>query len=845
MRNRRFTSLSILALLLCLSTTSCTQDESNSGLGSGSFSLSVKTNSEVVPVLKSTTTTTFVPNEDDFAIKLINEDGEITKEWSSITNIPQDATFEIGNYALQASYNSIENEGFTTPFYYGETSFTIRDRETTPVDVMCTLGHVKLTLQYSETFCKYFSNYETTVQSSNNGKEIVFAKNETRDAYIRPGDINIKMRLTKPNGISANYEPTKIIDAKAREHYVVKFDVSESVGMALLTITFDDKTLVEPVSIDISDEAMVAPAPYILLEGVNSGETLHIQECDVPENNLLGAAITARGGMAGCTLKTGSAYLLSQGFPAEVDLANPTAEQQSAIEKFGLEIKGFGNTDSKMGYINFAALTPSLQITENGETDHTFTITARDINGKVSDPVSFTIHNTLLKLSISDINDVMLGSKAVDVPVYFDGSDATLLQIIRHTSNGNETIPCTILSNEGNNYILRAAIDVKNEKQTLQVSYANRRLTDIKDVNIIVPSYTLSYNDYDIWGSHITMQVTADDEQYQEVIEEYITFYTLTGSEWEQFTPTQSDNNYSVSDLTPGTTYEIKTSCLADASDLELSSILNITTEAALSLPNHDFEDWTQWFSETINKGGRYGAFMGWKQETQNLQSSNPNHWATVNTKTVPTNPKTKNTWYMIPSTLPTSGLSGNGVLLRNVAWDNNGSTPPEGSWGAFTQSLASLSAPTIANRSAGKLFLGSYSYDHNTGAEVYNEGYEFTSRPTKLCGYYKYIAKGSDNNGIANITIEHRTAGGEVITLATTKYNLEPTSIFAYFEIPVTYTDVTHKATHIKIMFASSDKASYNQQEESSNITTVNELSQAIAVGSELYIDNITLQYK
>ena len=197
----------------------------------------------------------------------------------------------------------------------------------------------------------------------------------------------------------------------------------------------------------------------------------------------------------------------------------------------------------------------------------------------------------------------------------------------------------------------------------------------------------------------------------------------------------------------------------------------------------------------------------------------------------------------MVPSTLPATGMNGNAALLRNVAWDNNGSTPPSGTWGV-SQSLSSLSAPSIANRSAGKMFLGTYSYNHATGTEIYEEGMAFTSRPSKLTGYYKYIAKGGDTNGTVTISVAHRTSSGSAITLATRTMALYPASNYTYFEVALPYTNVQYKATHIKVMFTSSNNASKSQNSETANIKTIDNRSEAVSLGSELYIDNISLTY-
>lgn len=840
MRLKTISNLGIL-FFLCVS---CSQEKDSPGLGSGSFSLSLKTDYEVIPVLRSTTAdVSTTPTIDDFAICLTKEDGSYSKEWSCLENIPSDATFDVGSYTLRAYSGDLGNEGFDSPFYEGETSFVIRDKETTPVEVICRLGHVKISICYTDAFCQYFSDYSTTVRSEG-GKDVVFTKEESRDAYVRPGNISLKLNLTNQNGTSATYEPAKIMNATARQHYIVTMDVSEGASAAILSVVFDSETEVQPITIDVSEEAMVAPAPYISFDGFSSGDVLNVQECEYAETGNVRATVTARGTIGGCTLMTESAYLLSLGFPTEAELTSLTAEQQSLMESLGLEMRGFGENRDKIGYIDFTELVPFLQTVGGGETDHTFTLSAKDVNGKVSEPVSFTIHSTPLSFTLQDIENVILGSTTADIPLIFSGKDAGQVQVLRCLASGmQESIPYEIVSQNGNEYVLRISLNGGNVPESVQAAYRGLRFSEVKSIGIDVPTYVLTCDESEVWSSRMTLHVEAENAEYQSVIEEYIRFFYLANGTWKEMEAVKTSRGYNISNLTNGTAYSLRGSCLTDLSDINNNVALDITTEDALSLPNAEFEDWTLWFSRTINKGGQYGKIAGWVQETELLESSNPDGWATVNVKTLPTSPQTENTWYMQPSTLPTSGVSGNGVLLRNVAWDSNGSTPARGSWG-IKQSLESLTAPNISNRSAGKLFLGSYSYDHASGTEVYNEGIEFVSRPTKLTGYYKYTASGNDVNGILNITVEHRTASGEVIVLATKDVALMPTASYSAFEAALTYINTQYKATHLRIMFASSNNASYDQQEESANITTVAYKSEAVSRGSELCIDNLSLKY-
>ena len=296
-----------------------------------------------------------------------------------------------------------------------------------------------------------------------------------------------------------------------------------------------------------------------------------------------------------------------------------------------------------------------------------------------------------------------------------------------------------------------------------------------------------------------------------------------------------------ISGLTPGTTYYFRTTC-DDGTTYSIPVMQ--ATESVIQLP-----DFTQgWgktiFSGTINKGGKYthGAFGTYKFDTTDLtvfDLDGNGAWVTVNQKTVPTSGNL-NSWYMVPSSIKQN----NGVLMRNVAWTMTSADPP-GKSALFGNSLTDLTPPTLGDCSAVKLFLGSYSYNHSTNVEIYNEGISFTSRPIKLKGTYTYVAN-NDQGGIVTVIVENRE-GGQTLKLAEGSEVLTATSSQKDFTVDLTYnTMFEKKATHLRVMFASSSNASNTQSVEDSKIKTTDNKGEAVSTGSELYIDkNIILEYK
>ncbi len=181
-------------------------------------------------------------------------------------------------------------------------------------------------------------------------------------------------------------------------------------------------------------------------------------------------------------------------------------------------------------------------------------------------------------------------------------------------------------------------------------------------------------------------------------------------------------------------------------------------------------------------------------------------------------------------------------MIVRNVGWDENGITPEAHYKTRGSEYYYSENVPEIAHRSAGKLFLGSYSYTN--GREQYNEGVSFTSRPSALKGWYKYAPDSNDasETGMVSVTLLN---GNTVIASGT--INLTEASEYTQFDVPITYQVTNKTATSLRIMITSSNHASYTQSEETATIKTTNYITRhdADTRGATLTIDNLTFIYE
>ena len=209
-----------------------------------------------------------------------------------------------------------------------------------------------------------------------------------------------------------------------------------------------------------------------------------------------------------------------------------------------------------------------------------------------------------------------------------------------------------------------------------------------------------------------------------------------------------------------------------------MSDPIRISTEDEQSLSNGDFEG--DWSSKTIS-GLINGANIFVSRVT--LTSNEPVGWSSVNAKTFSNKSNISSTYNTVPSTMKVDGKTGFGVRLRTVGWDNS----------------AGNTATICYHASAGKLFLGSYSFDHSNNSEMYNYGLPFTARPSSVRAQYKYTPYSGDSFKAWAIIlnkengIETELGRGQLI-------KGDALSNWTELTFPIIYTNLTKKATQANI---------------------------------------------
>ena len=651
---------------------------------------------------------------------------------------------------------------------------------------------------------------------------------------MKPGNVDINITVTKQNGVSGSVKAATMENALPATHYHVTIDANGGeVGNATISVSFDASTAVEPIKIDVSGDILVTPAPVLTAYGFTSGTPIEILEGDAAEATLK-VNILAQGDVASVKLNTSSPTPELSSLQGDVELLTATEEQKNALTTLGVTTKGVWSGVGQVAEIDFTNILQNLKVA-NSVSDHIFTITVVDKLNRTCEPVVLKIQAPKPVLVISNQRELAYGQTTAEFDFTYNGKDIQNKVKFQATNAGDDWEDCTyssVVDNGGGSYHVVINIPLRSSDSKVRAIYNKTTSAEYTFKRKI----ELAAADYDVWATKATVsmspaamrsQVTAI---YLNDVQKGTTF-----NDYSQFTFTG---------LTPGTQYTAK-AVLNNGTE----ATVTFTTEAAAPVPNGDFETLK---SDAISvtemlMGGQYKVSPVTYTPWCSFTVSEPAEWTTINNKTCNTNAATKNTWFVIPSTYSTnitatahcpgaiitgvktatpgvyanlSAQNGNyAVVVRNVAWDNNG-TNPATSGGAFNTTYYCENKPTIANRSAGQLSLDT----------------DFASRPTTLNGYYKYERDSQDGTENAVVTVTVLNGSTEI---GKGTKELGAAAGFTEFAVPVTYSVTNKKATALKIMITSSNRAE-------GSIKTTDYLGrlEAWSYGAILTVDNLTFSY-
>lgn len=779
------------------------------------------------------------PTADKFKLSLTKEDGTYSESWESVSEFPMDKNYSVGAYTMEASYGSIDEEGFEKPYYYGSSDLIVKEAETTDVTVTAKLANAMVSIDYTDAFKKYFKGYTTQIHSKG-GDFITFTSNETRPAYVCPGQMSLIVNLTKQNGVSATFEPA-MVTTEAQHHYHIKFDVNEGeIGEAKLVISFDESLSTDNVVLDLSDELMISPAPEVEADGFTVGDPVDILEGEKPESPLK-FNIVARGGLKQATLTTQSAQLIAQGWPTEIDLIAATPAQQSLLKQQGLNTVGLWKNPDKMASIDFSNVFASIK--ESGR--HTFTLVVKDKLSKVNEPISLIVDTENIDLAVVKTETSMIGVNEAVMTLSYNGKDIQKNITIEAMTYGVyeqcEIFEISEATRSAANYVVRFALPESNAATiNIKLKYKGEEKTSAVIVRE-APAYEIQA---DAFAKKMIIKIIPEDTSKLEMITNMANIY-VNNAKTTKIARDVKNGYITVTGLTPATVYSIKSTLMDGGTGSAFSNTLTTTTEVDADVTNGSFGNVTRTIdSGTINAGGQYGETAVVKYRSKSsILINEPQGWASINAKTCYLGASNKNTWFCVPSTMATNGT----VTIRSVAYDHNGKDPSFDSGRTAFGDYYSRKAPeSFAYRSSGELFLGSYSFN---GTETRSEGVAFASRPTSLSFDYQYAAYNNDKGSVVVNVLDSK---GSIIASATREISNQTTMSNVVLQLS-SYAYGT-KAAKLQIKFMSSKGTVQTYVPTGSELKDVNgtvgnttidaNKYKSLSVGSVLVIDNVKLNY-
>lgn len=805
-----------LLSLLCAGLVSCAKDEAQSSL-KGRIDVRVNTDQSLSDEMSRAAGEVTEPDLKDFALTIASADGEVSNSWDSFEKF-EPVFVEVGTYTVTASYGEAESEGFDALSYLGSTNVEVRKDETAEAAVTCTINKAKVSVAYTDDFKKYFSSYSAYVSSSK-GNKVTYAADETRGAYFVPGDLSLFLELTR-QGISQKITLNpKNFTAEVKHEYRLTMDVDAST--ASLNIIFNDNPASEEnVSINISDEALNAAPPVFTPYGFKSGETLEVLEGETVSSEKLEAYLNAPAGLSKCELTTVSEALKAQGWPEKVDLINLTEEQSQKLTELGLSTRGLGANHDKIALIDFRNVLSHLYCVADGNDTHVFTLKATDALTKVSDDLvlNVTTRNNGFAITLPESVPYGVNTMTVSLNLEGDPSQVTFWYMFMNVWQEFTAEQVDIQPGaEANKYAVTLTypmpLNYTDTNVKFKAEHRNKRFEG--EVRVDDPELTLSLKngDADVWAKHVDLQVTSNIEDGWVATSENVRFQSWENGTWKDLSFSYNSTEFIVTNLESNMDYRLRVIDKDD--DTRTSTFVEVHTEAELSVPNGDMEDWYC----TNPQNNNWAVWYVYNEGEQPV-------WDTMNLLTTSTNGKYR--YNSNSGTIRTDGkTSGYAAQIRAVGW-GNGNTAAGG-------------ASICHNATVGQLYIGRY--DPNTQKAVY-DGIEFTSRPKSLIFDYKYTPGKGGDQYYAEIVILNKQ--GETVTEIGHGLSRNGNSVgeWSPMTIDIEYTDEGKKmkATHMYIVFKSGDKAG---KDYCNTLPSFGNLSDGEFVGSEFFVDNIKLNYE
>ena len=809
-----------LTLLWALLITACSQEEVQDSLEQGKIRI------EVVPDGKLTQTRATdiaIPDSKEFGVNIVSSTGETIVRVDNLHEF-EPVSVPVGIYTVHAYYGDADAEGFDALSFAGSNQVSVKRKEESTASVDCSINKALVAITYTDAFKKYFSDYSAYVSTSKGGK-VVYADNEVRSSYFVPGNLGIFLEVTKEGSSNRVTLNPKNFVAEAHHEYRLTMDVDAST--ATLRVVFNSQPAHEEnVEINVSDEALNAPAPAFKAHGFVAGNVMEYVEGMPPANdngNKYSVYLNAQGKIEKVMLTAVSPWWTAQQYPAEQNLVELNKTYWN-----GMELVGLSDRRDKIASVDFTSMLKNLacQNREAEFEEHTFTFTATDRLTKVGEPMVVKVKTLNDCLAVAKVSEPHIGDTQLTIALTMNGvSLENLASVMKFAYKNDKAFFSTV-----------AAKDVKVEKGdapnrwnvTLTLPALSAGTLDVKATSPARNEQMLTYEikseillsqpngTADVWARMADVQLKPVGTAVSAISSDKVSFQCLKGDEWTAVSHVyeSSGDRYTLTGLDANTRYEVRALYLQDGKSY-YSQAVSFTTEKEVQVADNSFEDWEM--KPRISDYWEYYFFnSGW--DTMNGLTTSEGGNSLI--------PRNRCRYNANSGTIPSEGDAKTGTkaaLIRAVGWGSGNSA---------------VGTANAKYGTVGELYLGHY--DSSSKKAVY-DGAAFESRPLSMSFWYKYRPGNGGDQLWAEVQVLHKENGQVTVLGEGSARRGDAVNEWTELSVPVTYKDKSKKATHIVIKFKSGDKSDNPSFIE---VPPFANLSNGEYVGSKLWVDDVMLNY-
>lgn len=870
----------VFGVLVCAS--SCDSDRvSADGVGKLRLSLSADTTSLSKGINNSTKAAVSDEFEKflttaDYNIRIVQQ-SDTVQSYDRFDEMPSEIELKEGAYTLIASKGDNLPSAFENPYFEGSTDFTVKAGMSTPIDVTCTLGNARITVDYTEDFKEAYSDYTVLLSSAFTSGSLEIKKDETRPAYMQVAkegsELGIAIRLKKiTEDKEKTYKiPTPLsIERRQNIRLIFKTDGEALDGIGLEIILDDEMTNVT-LNEGIPD-FMWKPfeKPTLSPDDFTNGESFTIKVGKFEKSPTVGFAMPA--GIASLCVKQWREDKENE--EITYDLATDEGVTAALGKNFKWSVNGKANTnvkgERKTGQLFLKDAINSLEapIEEDQTYTYHYEFSGVDATGKAhatnvlgvtvvvqpagqpiitfdgfpettiieGDDMSKEIEAKFEAEGIIDETKTTLTiNDGVDDKVYNILTDGTVLYNDWGISveSGNDA---TATLKFPKVFSSRLEAPMEGEKTfTYKLDLADKKgrsfptLTKTLTVKAPVFELTPSANGGDAFACRAFLRAKVSDGTHPDNLK--FQWRKVGNGSWnncKNHTYQTDEICDTLKNLTSGgQQYEIR--AIYREKEKRVTEPIVITTENVVELEDGSFENWhkkevyknTTWSVGTID----LGIDQWWP-----YNEGGSSWWTTRNALTTSQRSGVSCYYTSYSGTIPVdNGYEGKAAEISTLGW-KEGNT--------FTE-LGGKSG----THSAGMLFLGSHSATSN-GVETIDYGHEFNVRPNAFEFYYKFKSLNSESFE-AYIVVENRE-NGTVMQLGSGRImSNQDQASFVPVRVNVHYTNTSLKATHMYIVFRSSTAEDPSVEGVQGSLGALNGYRDSRYVGNVLTIDNVRLIYE